>query len=95
MNSIIVANMSGRGDKDVDQAAKYLLIDQAMGKHIVYFDLETQKSFSAVGGSKNKAMMGVSVGVAYSTQTGQYHIYDHDNVHERRCPNTPPPNSSQ
>jgi uncharacterized protein YprB with RNaseH-like and TPR domain len=53
-----------------------------MAKDIVYFDLETQRSFTAVGGSKNKAKMGVSVGVAYSTRTGQYHIFDEGNVHE-------------
>ena len=44
-------------------------------RDIVYFDLETQKSFSAVGGAKNKAKMGVSVAVTYSTKTGQYHVY--------------------
>ncbi len=47
---------------------------------IVYFDLETQKSFSAVGGGKHKAKMGMSVGVTYSTKTGQYHIYDEAHV---------------
>jgi len=53
-----------------------------MGKHIVYFDLETQKSFSAVGGSKNKSQMGISVGVAYSTETQKYHIYDESNIND-------------
>lgn len=53
-----------------------------MAKHIVYFDLETQKSFTAVGGSKNKSQMGISVGVAYSTKTQQYHIYDENDVTE-------------
>jgi len=47
---------------------------------IVYFDLETQKSFSAVGGSKHKAKMGISVGVTYSTKTGQYHVYDEEHT---------------
>ena len=51
-----------------------------MGKNIVYFDLETQRSFSAVGGSKNKAKMGISVGVAYSTLTEKYHIFDESNI---------------
>ncbi len=49
-------------------------------RDIVYFDLETQRSFSAVGGSKNKAKMGMSVGVTYSTKTGKYHIYDEAHV---------------
>jgi len=53
-----------------------------MAKDIVYFDLETQRSFSAVGGSKNKAKMGISVGVAYSTRTEQYHIYDESNIND-------------
>ena len=51
-----------------------------MAKNIVYFDLETQRSFSAVGGAKNKSQMGVSVGVAYSTATGKYHIFDESNI---------------
>lgn len=49
-------------------------------RDIVYFDLETQKSFSAVGGAKNKAKMGVSVAVTYSTKTEQYHIYGEDQM---------------
>jgi uncharacterized protein YprB with RNaseH-like and TPR domain len=51
-------------------------------KNIVYFDLETQKSFSAVGGSKHKDKMRMSVGVTYSTTTGKYHIYDEEHVNE-------------
>lgn len=46
------------------------------GKNIVYFDLETQRSFSDVGGGANKEKMGVSVGVTYSTRRGTYVIYD-------------------
>jgi len=45
-------------------------------RDIVYFDLETKKSFSAVGGGRHKDKMGMSVGVTYSTKTGKYHIYD-------------------
>jgi len=51
-------------------------------KNIVYFDLETQRSFGDVGGAANKDKMGVSVGVAYSTLTGQYHIFGEDNLDE-------------
>ena len=47
---------------------------------IVYFDLETQRSFGDVGGSSHKDKMGMSVGVTYSTETGQYHIFDEENV---------------
>lgn len=45
------------------------------GKNIVYFDLETQRSFGDVGGFSHKDKMGVSVGVTYSTARGTYHIY--------------------
>ncbi|MES2996665.1 MAG: ribonuclease H-like domain-containing protein [Verrucomicrobiota bacterium] len=41
--------------------------------NIVYFDLETQKSFSAVGNKKEH--MGISVAVTYSTARGSYEIY--------------------
>lgn len=44
-------------------------------KNIVYFDLETQRSFGDVGGFSNKDKMGVSVGVTYSTARGSYEIY--------------------
>ena len=45
------------------------------GKNIVYFDLETQRSFGDVGGSMHKDKMQVSVGVTYSTARGTYEIY--------------------
>jgi len=44
-------------------------------RNIVYFDLETQRSFGDVGGFANKSKMGVSVGVTYSTTRGTYEIY--------------------
>ncbi|MEI6675301.1 MAG: ribonuclease H-like domain-containing protein [Verrucomicrobiota bacterium] len=44
-------------------------------KNIVYFDLETQRSFGDVGGFSNKSKMGISVGVTYSTARGSYEIY--------------------
>ena len=47
-------------------------------RDIVYFDLETQRSFGDVGGAKNKDKMGISVGVASSTRTEQYHIFGED-----------------
>lgn len=45
------------------------------GRNIVYFDLETQRSFGDVGGYANKDKMGVSVAVTYSTARGTYEIY--------------------
>ncbi|TAG11585.1 MAG: helicase [Verrucomicrobia bacterium] len=44
-------------------------------KNIVYFDLETQRSFADVGGPANRSKMGVSVAVTYSTRRGTYEIY--------------------
>ena len=49
-------------------------------KNIVYFDLETQRSFSDVGGASHKDKMGMSVGVTYSTANGSYRIYGEDEV---------------
>jgi DEAD/DEAH box helicase domain-containing protein len=45
------------------------------GKNIVYFDLETQRSISDVGGYANKAKLCVSIAVTYSTATNEYVIY--------------------
>lgn len=50
------------------------------GRNIVYFDLETQRSFTDVGGSAHKDKMGMSVGVTYSTASGEYRIYPEDEV---------------
>lgn len=44
-------------------------------RNIVYFDLETQRSFGDVGGFSHKDKMGVSVAVTYSTARGTYEIY--------------------
>jgi len=44
-------------------------------KNIVYFDLETQRSFGDVGGFQHKDKMGISVAVTYSTARGTYEIY--------------------
>ena len=49
-------------------------------KNIVYFDLETQKSMGDVGGGNFKDQLQVSVGVAYSTKTQQYHIFGEDEM---------------
>ncbi len=46
-----------------------------MAKNIVYFDLETCKSADEVGGWGNISRMGMSVGVLYSTASGEYKIY--------------------
>ena len=50
--------------------------------NIVYFDLETQRSFSDVGGATQKHKMGVSVAVTYSSVDGQYRIYQENELQE-------------
>jgi DEAD/DEAH box helicase domain-containing protein len=50
--------------------------------NIVYFDLETQKSFGDVGGFHHKDKMGVSVAVTYSTARGGYRIYAEDEMEQ-------------
>jgi DEAD/DEAH box helicase domain-containing protein len=44
-------------------------------RNIVYFDLETQRSFNDVGGATHKDKMGISIAVTYSTARGTYDIY--------------------
>lgn len=53
-----------------------------MKKDIVYFDLETQKSATEVGGWNRKSEMLMSVGVTYSTAEGQYRIFTEAEVQE-------------
>jgi hypothetical protein len=53
-----------------------------VAKNIVYFDLETQKSADEVGGWGNISKMGMSVGVTYSTATGEYKIYGEKQVND-------------
>ena len=49
-------------------------------KNIVYFDLETQRTANDVGGWDRKRDMGMSVGVTYSTGTGEYSIFSEKTV---------------
>jgi hypothetical protein len=50
--------------------------------NIVYFDLETQRTANDVGGWDRKADMGISVGVTYSTETGEYRIFQEKRIGE-------------
>jgi DEAD/DEAH box helicase domain-containing protein len=50
--------------------------------NIVYFDLETKKSASEVGGWDKIRDLGMSVGVTYSTARGSYEIYPEDRVND-------------
>jgi len=51
-------------------------------KNLVYFDLETQRSADEVGGWDKISLMGLSIGVTYSTARGDYRIYGEKQVHE-------------
>ena len=50
------------------------------GKNVVYFDLETQRTANDVGGWDKKRDMGMSLGVTFSTRTGEYRIYTEQTV---------------
>lgn len=51
-------------------------------KNIVYFDLETQNSFDDVGGRSNMRALRISIGVTYSSASGEYHIYDEHHIND-------------
>jgi len=53
-------------------------------KNIVYFDLETQKSFDEVGGRTpdHFRRLKMSVGVVYSTKDQEYRIFTEEQVHD-------------
>src|SRR3989304_970590 len=51
------------------------LLTSASMPNFVYFDLETQKSADEVGGWNKKRDMLMSVGVTFSTATGEYKIF--------------------
>jgi hypothetical protein len=50
--------------------------------NVVYFDLETQRTANDAGGWSKKQDMGMSVGVTYSTATGEYRIYSEKRVND-------------
>lgn len=50
--------------------------------HIVYFDLESQRSANDVGGWGHKDKMGMSVGVTYSTALGKYTVFGENRVND-------------
>lgn len=49
-------------------------------RNVVYFDLETQRTANDVGGWDKKRDMGMSLGVTYSTASGEYRIYNEAQV---------------
>ena len=48
--------------------------------NLVFFDLETQRTFQEVGGRHNISRLGLSAAVLYSTADGEYHVYTEENV---------------
>lgn len=50
--------------------------------NIVYFDIETKKSFQEVGGKLNIQNLGMSIGVTFSTARNSYKIYQEKNVND-------------
>ncbi len=52
-----------------------MYVSTSLMKNIVYFDLETQKAADEVGGWNNIRDMRMSVGVTFSTASGEYKIY--------------------
>lgn len=50
--------------------------------NIVYFDVETQRSADEVGGWDKISRMGMSIGVTFSTQRGDYRIYSERMVND-------------
>ena len=48
--------------------------------NIVFFDVETQRSFDEVGGRHNIRKLGLSAAVTYSTADGEYRHYTEETV---------------
>lgn len=61
--------------KDLPDSHRHRYEQRVATKNIVYFDLETQRSFGDVGGYSHKDKMGISVAVTFSTARGSYEIY--------------------
>lgn len=53
-----------------------------MARDIVYFDLETQRTANDVGGWDKKRDMGMSLGVTFSTRSGEYRIFSEKRVND-------------
>lgn len=51
-------------------------------RKILFFDLETQKTFDEVGGRHNLNKLGLAVAVTYDTTTSEYRSYTEDRAGE-------------
>lgn len=45
---------------------------------MVFFDVETQRTFDEVGGRQNLHQLGLAAAVTYDSSTGEYHSYTED-----------------
>jgi DEAD/DEAH box helicase domain-containing protein len=52
------------------------------GRKIVFFDVETQRTFDEVGGRHNLSRLGLAVAVTYDSSTGEYRSYTENEVDE-------------
>ena len=51
-------------------------------RRIIFFDLETQRTFQEVGGRHNISGLGLAAAVTYDSSSGEYHSYNEDEVEE-------------
>lgn len=72
--------MSVRLSKDLPDSHRHRYERRVTTKNIVYFDLETQRSFRDVGGFSHKDKMGISVAATFSTARGTYEIYQENEM---------------
>jgi DEAD/DEAH box helicase domain-containing protein len=75
-----VHNQGVRSSKDLPDCQHHRYEWPVTNKNIVYFDLESQRSFGDVGGFSHKDKMGVSVAVTFSTARGSYEIYQENEM---------------
>jgi len=52
------------------------------GRKIIFFDLETQRTFDEVGGRHNLSRLGLAAAVTYDSSTGEYRTYIESEVDE-------------
>ena len=73
---------TGPRQDDVPAGGQWRANDRQVMKNIVYFDIETQRSADEAGGWDKISLMGMSIGVTYSTGRGDYRIYGEKQVND-------------
>jgi len=51
-------------------------------RKIIFFDLETQRTFQEVGGRQNLSKLGLAAAVTYDSASGEYRSYTENDVEE-------------